>query len=183
MAQLGNGEVLVDRPRNESRNGDSGRRARSPKSAYLLVGGSSDTYSVTVNFATGHFCKKDGGANCHGNMNGKARTYGHIGKRDTRNPVAWCKHVKAALANTEALAEAQEITANAFGQPKAIESKPEPVAAVPAKRVGKARERLAEIEAEAAALRVEVEVGDKVSALVSDYGHAAVLAAIEKAAA
>ncbi len=178
MAQLGNGEVQVDRPRNESKNGDSGRRARSPKSAYLLVGGSSDTYSVTVNFATGHFCKKDGekGAMCQGNMNGKARNYGHVSKRDTRNAVEWCKHVKAAMANTEALSEAQEITATTFGR----KQEPAPVAPpVPVAVIDPAI-RLAEINTEMEALRGQI-VAEKVAALFEEHGREAVLEAIKAA--
>ncbi len=157
MADLSNGETMVDVTRNESRNGDSGRRKRSENSAYLLAGGSRDTYSVTVNFETGHFCKVDGGANCKGNMHGKGQKFGPINARDTRNSGAWCKHVQAVLANVEAVAEAQEITAQAFGKVPATVTatvKP-PVAAFPetVKDEPTARERLATLEAEAAALR------------------------------
>ena len=165
MADLSNGETMVDVPRKEARNGDSGRRKRSENSAYLLAGGSRDTYSVTVNFETGHFCKVDGGANCKGNMHGKGQKFGAINARDTRNSNAWCKHVQAVLANVEQVTEAQEITAQAFGKVPAtakVTVKPAvPAFEAPApspsgiapQPVQTARERLAKLEAEAATLR------------------------------
>lgn len=195
MAHLRDGEVAVS-DKNDSRNGPSGKKARNRHSAYLEVGGSRDAYNVTINFETknGHWCEKVTGERCHGNGNGKGQKYGPPQQRDKRDPQQWCKHVKAGLADTDALAEAMDRTAAAFKPiAKAIPSEAdiadkrefsEPVSVpVPAKRIDAARERLAAIEAEAAALRVDLEIGEKVSALVSDYGHAAVLAAIEKAAA
>jgi hypothetical protein len=85
------------------------------------------------------------------------------------------------LADTEALGEAQDRTAKAFGRvadsfkPKP-EPKPEPVAPTV---TANARERLAAIEAEAAAIRADV--GGKVAALIAEYGADAVKAAIEAA--
>ena len=49
MADLRDREVAVS-DKNDERMGPSGRRARSAKSFYLEVGGSKDTYNVTVNF-------------------------------------------------------------------------------------------------------------------------------------
>jgi hypothetical protein len=152
----------------------------------LEVGGSSDTYNVTVNFDSknGHWCEKESGARCHGNGNGKGRRYGPPQSRDKRNPEEWCKHVQAALADTEALAEAQDRTAKAFGRvadsfkPKP-EPKPAPVAPKADPIVANARERLAAIEAEAAAIRADV--GGKVAALVAEFGVEAVQAAIKAA--
>jgi hypothetical protein len=86
------------------------------------------------------------------------------------------------LADTEALAEAMDRTAKAFGQaakpvakpePKPV-AKPEPTPTVTAN----ARERLAAIEAEKAA--IEAEVGVKVAALVSEYGSEAVAVALRQ---
>ena len=183
MADLRDREVAVSE-KNDSRMGPSGRRARSADSFYLLVGGSRDTYNVTVNFDSknGHWCETVGGKRCHGNGNGKGQKYGPPQSRDKRNPVEWCKHVQAALADTEALGEAQDRTAKAFGRvadsfkPTPTPT-PEPVA-VPTVTAN-ARERLAAIEAEKAA--IVAEVGGKVAALVSEYGAEAVKAAIEAA--
>jgi hypothetical protein len=183
MADLKNGQTMVDVTRNESRMGDSGQRKRSENSAYLLAGGSSDIYSVTVNFETGHFCKVDGGGNCKGNMHGKGQKFGAIAHRNTRNPQEWCKHVQAALANTEALAEAQEITARAFG--KRTETVVPPA---PAPAAESAADRLAKLEAEAEALRAQVraeetgELREAVSALVERFDADRVRAALRDVA-
>jgi hypothetical protein len=167
MADLRNGETSVDVTRNESRMGDSGRRKRSENSAYLLAGGSRDTYSVTVNFETGHFCKVDGGANCKGNMHGKGQKFGPINARDTRNSNEWCKHVSAVLANVEQVAEAQEITAQAFGKKTATVTIKPPVPAFeePTTAEGDARARLATLEAEAAALRESIASDERIDRL------------------
>jgi hypothetical protein len=162
--------------------GPSGRRARSADSFYLLVGGSSDIYDVTVNFDSknGHWCQTVAGARCHGNGNGKGRKYGPPQSRDKRNPIEWCKHVQAALADTEALAEAQDRTAKAFGRvadsfkPKP-EPKPEPVAPTV---TANARERLAAIEAEKAA--IVAEINGKLADIVGEYGADAVYAVIDE---
>lgn len=181
MADLRDREVAVS-DKNDARMGPSGRRARSADSFYLEVGGSRDSYNVTVNFESknGHWCEKFDGARCHGNGNGKGQKYGPPQTRDKRDPQQWCKHVQAALADTEALAEAQERTARAFGR-KAEPVAPKPVAAKVAPVVADAKVRLAELEAEAAKLRTSVEVGDKVAALVSEYGREAVAEAIKAA--
>jgi hypothetical protein len=164
--------------------GPSGRKKRSEDSLYLLVGGSSCAYDVTVNFETanGHWCQKETGERCHGNGNGKARTYGIPSARDKHNPIHWCKHVQAALAATEALAEASDRTAKAFGRKAeriAATPKPAPVAKPAPTVTASARDRLAAIEAEAAAIRADV--GGKVAALVAEFGPEAVKAAIEAA--
>jgi len=186
MADLRNGETCVDVTRNESVKGDAGTRKRSANSAYLLAGGSSDIYSVTVNFETGHFCKVDGGEPCKGNLYGKKGKYGAINVRDTNEPQAWCKHVQAALANAEQIAEAQEITAQAFGKKTAtVVVKP----AVPAfPETSSAADRLRELEAEKAALVAEIaveekslELRDAIHDLVRDHGQAAVEAAVKVA--
>ena len=184
MADLRDREVAVSE-KNDDRMGPSGRRARSAQSFYLLVGGSRDVYDVTVNFDSknGHWCQTVAGARCHGNGNGKGQKYGPPQQRDKRDANQWCKHVQAALADSEALAEAMDRTAKAFGQaakpvakpePKPV-AKPEPTPTVTAN----ARERLAAIEAEAAAIRADV--GGKVAALVAEFGAEAVKAAIEAA--
>lgn len=167
MADLSNGETMVDVTRNESRMGDSGRRKRSADSAYLLAGGSRDIYSVTVNFETGHFCKVDGGSNCKGNMHGKGQKFGPINARDTRNSNEWCKHVQAVLANAEQVAEAQDITAQAFGKVQKAEpvkvtaTVADPVPAFPTS----AQARLAELEAEKAEIVKAIEAEEKTNAL------------------
>ena len=72
MADLRNNETAVSE-KNDSRMGPSGKKARERASLYMLVGGSSDIYDVTVNFdgKNGHWCQKESGARCHGNGNGK----------------------------------------------------------------------------------------------------------------
>jgi hypothetical protein len=92
MADLRDREVAVSE-KNDSRMGPSGRRARSASSFYLEVGGSSDTYNVTVNFDSknGHWCETLAGARCHGNGNGKGQKYGPPQQRDKRDPQQWCK--------------------------------------------------------------------------------------------
>jgi hypothetical protein len=182
MADLRDREVAVSE-KNDSRFGPSGTKARLATSFYLLVGGSSEAYDVTLNFesANGHWCQKESGPRCHGNGNGKSRTYGKPSERDKHNPTHWCKHVSAAMAATEQLAEAQERTAKAFGQaatPKPV-AKPtiEPVAIT--QTVSSARDRLAAIEVEAAAIRADV--AGRVAALVAEFGPEAVKAAIEAA--
>lgn len=187
MADLRDGEVAVSE-KNDSATGPSGRRARSASSFYLLVGGSRDVYDVTVNFDSknGHWCQKESGDRCHGNGNGKGRKYGPPQGRDKRNPQEWCKHVQAALANTEALAEAQERTARAFGRGNPLPlvqtaegHRVRPVAA-PGSLAADARQRLADLEGEAFTLRQEIEA-DKagelrkaLAALVADHGFEAV---------
>lgn len=158
MADLRNGETLVG-PKNDSAKGPSGKRARDRASLYMLVGGSSDIYDVTVNFESknGHWCQKESGARCHGNGNGKGQKYGPPQSRDKHDPNQWCKHVQAALADVEGLAEAEERTACAFGEKarvviKPAVEKPSPSGIAP-QPVQTARERLATLEAEAARLR------------------------------
>ena len=177
MADLRDREVAVS-DKNDSKMGPSGRRARSRDSYYLEVGGSRDTYNVTVNFDSknGHWCQKETGERCHGNGNGKSRTYGKPPQRDKNDPKQWCKHVQAALADVEALAEAQDRTAIAFGftTEKSVAAT-EPVAPTV---TANARERLAALEAEASALRSAVTVTEKVVALVDEFGFEAVKAAL-----
>jgi hypothetical protein len=162
--------------------GPSGRKKRSEDSLYLLVGGSRDVYDVTVNFETknGHWCQTIAGSRCHGNGNGKGQKYGPPQSRDKRNPIEWCKHVQAALAATEALAEASDRTAKAFGR------KADRIAATVAKPVAKpvaptvtasARDRLAAIDAEKAA--IVAEINGKMAALLGEYGAEAVYEVID----
>jgi hypothetical protein len=165
--------------------GPSGRKKRSEDSLYLLVGGSRDVYDVTVNFETknGHWCQTVAGSRCHGNGNGKGQKYGPPQSRDKHNPIEWCKHVQAALAATEALAEASDRTAKAFGR------KADRIAATVAKPVAKpapvapsitasARERLAAIEAEKAA--IVASLNGKLADLLGEFGADAVYAAIDE---
>ncbi len=184
MADLRNGETAVDVTRNQSCLGDSGRRKRNASSAYLLAGGSRDIYSVTVNFKTGHFCKVDGGEPCKGNLHGKGKKFGPINARDTRNAQAWCKHVQAVLANVEQVAEAQEITAVAFGKKAAAIEAPAPspsgIAPQAVQTVAESadpRNRLAKLEAERAELLARIasddkagELRDSVAELVKAHG-------------
>lgn len=188
MADLRDGEVIVDVSRNESQTGDAGTRKRSASSCYLLVGGSSETYSVTVNFDSGHFCKLDhSGDPCKGNLFGKKKKYGAVNVRDTMYRGAWCKHVQAAMADTEAIAEAQEITARAFGKAPRT-PKPTPAPTPEPGLAGSARERLTALEAEETRLRAEIKATDSaeltkaVEGLVECYGHDAVTVALSKAA-
>ena len=174
MADLRNGETMVG-PKNDSRMGPSGKKARLRTSLYMLVGGSSDIYDVTVNFESknGHWCQKESGARCHGNGNGKGQKYGPPQGRDKHDPQQWCKHVKAAMADVEGLAEAEERTARAFGERATVTVKPAvpafeapapaPVKAAPVK--GSASDRLAVLEAEKAALLAEIATEEKTSAL------------------
>jgi hypothetical protein len=183
MAGLRDGETMVS-DKNDTRMGPSGKKARNKHSAYLVVGGSSCDYDVTVNFETknGHWCQKVTGERCHGNGNGKARTYGQPQARDKRNPIEWCKHVQAALAS-ENLQEAMDRTAAAFGegQPvKKAEPTPEPVTPTPTPEpiIASARERLAAIEAEKAA--IVAEINGKLAAIFGEYGADAVNAVIDE---
>jgi hypothetical protein len=151
----------------------------------LEVGGSRDTYNVTVNFDSknGHWCETVSGSRCHGNGNGKGQKYGPPQQRDKRDPQQWCKHVQAALADTEALAEAQDRTAKAFGRvADSYKPKPEPKQVAPVaitQTVSSARDRLAAIEVEAAAIRADV--AGRVAALVAEFGAEAVREAITAA--
>lgn len=175
MADLRDLETMVG-PKNDSAMGPSGKKARERTSLYMLVGGSSDVYDVTVNFETanGHWCQKESGARCHGNGNGKGQKYGPAQQRDKHDPQQWCKHVQAALADVEGLAKAAERTAIAFGEtPRKVEAKPEPVT-VQAKpepvKAESAADRLRKLEAEAESLREQVraEEGAELREAVSD---------------
>ncbi len=181
MADLRDREVAVSE-KNDSRMGPSGRRARSRDSYYLLVGGSSDVYDVTVNFDSknGHWCQKETGEKCFGNVGaGKTGKYGIASGRDKHAPEQWCKHVQAALAATEALGEAMDRTAIAFGftteRSVAASEVLEPVAPTV---TASARERLAAIEAEKAA--IVAEINGKLADLLGEYGADAVYAAIDE---
>ncbi len=193
MADLKNLETMVG-PKNDSAMGPSGKKARKRSSLYMLVGGSSDVYDVTVNFEekNGHWCQKESGARCHGNGNGKGQKYGIPSARDKNNPQHWCKHVQAALADVEGLAKAAERTAIAFGEaPRKSEpvgddlfpgvkvkpavpafDKPESAAdrRVRALKGESAADRLRKLEVEAEALREQVraEEGEELREAVSD---------------
>lgn len=182
MAHLRSGEVAVDRDANLSTTGPSGTRKRKATSCYLLVGGSSNTYKVTISTEGAHFCVDHAGSPCKGNTYGKARKYGPVNVRDTQNPAEWCKHVASAMASPEMIAEAQEITASAFGTSPARkpEPTPEPITPKTLTVTGDARKRLAELEAEAEALRATV-VREAVAALISEHGREAVAEAIKAA--
>jgi hypothetical protein len=173
MADLRDRETAVSE-KNDSPKGPSGTRKRDRNSLYLLVGGSKDTYDVTVNFETknGHWCQTLSGNRCHGNGNGKGQKYGPPQSRDKRDPQQWCKHVQAALGATEHLAEAEERTAAAFGEGRPIRAKvqpavpafKEPVKVVPPVKPVKAgptpAERLKALEAESAALRATIRASE-----------------------
>ena len=180
MAHLRSGEVAVDRDSNLSTTGPSGTRKRKATSCYLLVGGSSNTYKVTISTEGAHFCVDYAGSPCKGNTHGKARKYGPVNVRNTQNPAEWCKHVAGAMASPEMIAEAQDITASAFGATPARKPEPKPERIVRVTVTGDARKRLAELEAEAEALRSTV-VREAVAALISEHGREAVAEAIKAA--
>ncbi len=182
MAHLRSGEVAVDRDANLSTTGPSGTRKRKATSCYLLVGGSSNTYKVTISTEGAHFCVDHAGSPCKGNTFGKARKYGPVNVRNTQNPAEWCKHVAKAMASPEMIAEAQEITASAFGATPA--RKPEPKLERIVRKTtptGDARKRLAEVEAEREALTALV-VTDAVRTLVDEHGADAVRNALDSVA-
>jgi hypothetical protein len=198
MASLRNNETAVS-DKNDSAKGPSGTRARSRTSLYMLVGGSSDVYDVTVNFETknGHWCQKESGARCHGNGNGKGQKYGPPQGRDKRNPVEWCKHVAAALADVEALAEAEDRTAAAFGEGRtatvtvkpAVPAFPETDAAADRLAALNVRARLATLEAEKAAIVAALaseerinKLRDTVAALIGEHTVAEIEEALKYAA-
>ena len=185
MAHLRSGEVAVDRDANLSTTGPSGTRKRKATSCYLLVGGSSNTYKVTISTEGAHFCVDHAGSPCKGNTHGKARKYGPVNVRNTQNPAEWCKHVAGAMASPEMIAEAQEITASAFGATptRKPEPKPEPKLEriVRVTVTGDARKRLAELDAEREALTALV-VTDAVRALVDEHGADAVRNALDSVA-
>jgi hypothetical protein len=194
MADLRDRETMVG-PKNDSKMGPSGTRKRARTSLYMLVGGSKDVYDVTVNFETknGHWCQTEAGARCHGNGNGKGQKFGPPQQRDKRDPQQWCKHVQAALADVEGLAEAEERTAIAFGERERTATvtvkpavpafdKPEPV------KAESAADRLRKVEAEAEALREQIraeesaEVREAVSALVAKFDYDRVREALKEVA-
>lgn len=190
MADLRNGETMVG-PKNDSRMGPSGKKARMRTSLYMLVGGSSDIYDVTVNFESknGHWCQKESGARCHGNGNGKGQKYGPPQQRDKHNPQHWCKHVQAAMADVEGLAEAEERTAKAFGERATVTIKPAVPAfeekAEPVKAEEPAPDRLATLKAERDALIAEIareeqtgKLRKAVAALIEEHGAEAVRKAV-----
>lgn len=181
MAHLRSGEVAVDRDANLSIYGPSGTRKRKATSCYLLVGGSSNTYKVTISTEGAHFCVDHAGSPCKGNTFGKARKYGPVNVRNTQNPAEWCKHVASAMASPEMIAEAQEITASAFGTRKP-EPTPEPIEPKTLTPSGEARKRLAELDAERDALAAEVAVQDAVRAIVDEHGADAVRNALDAVA-
>lgn len=190
MADLRNGEVAVDVAANESTMGPSGNRRRKPTSAYLLVGGSSDVYSVTISTAGGHFCVKQGtGKPCQGNLHGKGQKYGSVHTRDRTDPQQWCKHVQAALAAPDLVAEAQEITAQAFGERTAVVRVADPVPAFPEADESDPRARLAALDAEREELRERIAEADAeelraaIAPLVERFGLDAVKAAALEAVA
>ena len=207
MADLRDREVAVS-DKNDDRMGPSGRRARSKDSLYLEVGGSKDVYNVTINFDStqGHWCEKFSGDRCHGNGNGKSRTYGKPSERNKRNPQHWCKHVQAAMSATDMLAEAQERTAIAFGAPRTarLVEAPRAVVApvvVEAPRAvvapvvveaphASARERLAALDAERERLVAEVAADEKaaelrtaIAELINVHGKVSIAEALNEAAA
>ena len=193
---LRNLEVAVDEERNSTTLGDArnAARPREEASCYLLVGGSNDVYSVTMNYTEeagkgGHFCKiAHSGKPCPGNTFSLKKTHGAANQRDVHNPAQWCKHIKAAFAAPEMIAEAQDITARAFGRTATVTIK-EPVPAFETvKAEPTARERLAEIEAEADALRETLkaekagELRDAVAALLETHEWDDIIEALNAAA-
>lgn len=179
MAHLRDGEVEVDRDSNLSVKGPSGTRKRAATSCYLLVGGSSNTYKVTISTAGAHFCVDHAGKPCKGNTFGKAQTYGSVHGRNREDARQWCKHVGAALASPELIAEAQDITAGAFGLKPKSEPEPAPVTPPTLTPTGDARKRLAELDAERAALAASIAVESGVRALVDEHGGDAVREALD----
>lgn len=190
MADLRNGEVAVDVESNQNVFGPAGTRKRKATSCYLLVGGSANTYKVTISTVGALFCVDHAGKPCKGNTWGKAKRYGDVHSRDRNNPIEWCKHVQAAMADTEAIAEAQDLTAAAFGG-STVEAVPVPrkakvktnpndvTLALPTVTVtASARERLAAIEAEKAA--IVASLNGKLADLLGEFGADAVYAAIDE---
>lgn len=202
MASLFDGEVAVNEAANQSIYGPSGRRKRSECSAFLSVGGSSCEYDVTINFNSGHACidprKVAKGARdkrCFGNANGKGQKYGAENQRDTRNPIEWCKHVIAAMADVEKLTEAQELSVLAFNPaPRVVEAKVRvlaPVVAFPEvpnqhPALKSDAELLADSEAETERLREKIgaakteELRTALATLVKEHGHMQVENALDE---
>lgn len=198
MAHLANLEVQVPRAKNSV--AGIGRKKTSPHSCYLRVGGSSSVYVVTLNWnldptkGKGHYCATEHDAKpCPGNTFSMKRTWGAIIDRDRNDPRQYCKHVKAALADTEAIAEAQEIRAQAFGTPEPApvvvvpEPEPEPVIVAEVSEIETAKLRLAEIEAEGARVRDEIAAAERaecfaaVAALEKRFGYSLMREALKAA--
>lgn len=196
MAHLRNLEVAVDYEKN--RRVGTGRSKTSPHSCYLRVGGSRDVYSVTLNWnrdpklGKGHFCATEhDGKPCPGNTFSMKKRWGAIIDRDRNAPHMYCKHVKGALADIEAIAEAQEIRAQAFGTvatpEPVIEPKPAPVVAVEPEQVKTAAERLAELDRERAELAEELAAEERaecfaaVAELEKRFGYSLVREALRAA--
>lgn len=186
--------ISVDRIKNESR----GKRGTAKESLYFgVLGSRGNSYGVTLNYDTGHFCE------CKG-MISKVRKYGAVGTLDTRNPQHWCKHINEArsAAAFELRIEARRIRNQTFGIhepardpetgkvlddapviPAPVNPRRKAVAATKAKSGDKSHaERLAEIEAERAAILAEMgKVEKAVEALISEHGVEAVADALAKA--
>jgi hypothetical protein len=192
--------ISVDTIKNQS----SGKRGTAKDSLYFNVGSdsSSATHDVTLNYGTGHFCT------CRG-MISKIRKFGAVSTLNTHQSLSlpptsrhFCKHIHAVRsADPELRIEARRLRNEHFGisetptDPETGRTSGEmsapgtgrraAVRATHEKRAARgdegARERLAEIEAQAAALREQIEIEDALENLYKQYGKKAVISSMQAA--
>lgn len=196
------GSIQVDNRKNA---GSAGTK----DSTYFGAGSdsSSTTHEVTLNYGTGHWCSCRGMIAKKKKFGSVADTHQNVGIAQTSRH--YCKHITSVRAADPSIRiEARRIRNDAFGiseppvdaetgatdaptatLPRAPKAAPTGRrAAVKASREAKAargdqtaRDRLAEIENQAAALRKQVELEDAIAALRVSHGDDAVKAALEVA--
>lgn len=167
---------------------------------------SSATHEVTLNYGTGHWCSCRGMIAKKKKFGSVANPHQSTSVHQTGRH--YCKHVTGVRrADPSIRIEARRIRNDAFGinetptdaETGATSDAVQPTPATPAQPTGRraavaasrqakadrgdatARERLAEIEAQAEGIRAQIEIEDTLSALKAKHGEAAVKAALEVA--
>ena len=192
------GSIAVDNRKNA---GSAGTK----DSTYFAAGSdsSSATHEVTLNYGTGHWCSCRGMIAKKKKFGSVADTHQNVGIVQTSRH--YCKHVTSVRAADPSIRiEARRIRNDAFGimetptdaetgatgevvtQTPATPAQPTGRrAAVAASRKAKAargdetaRERLAEIELQAAEMRKQIELEDAIADLKAKHGNDAVKAAL-----
>lgn len=188
------GSIAVDNRKNA---GSAGTK----DSTYFAAGSdsSSTTHEVTLNYGTGHWCSCRGMIAKKKKFGSVADPHQNTGLPQTSRH--YCKHVQAVrTADPSIRIEARRIRNDAYGimeTPTDAETGTtgevvQPTPATPAQPTGRraavaasreakaargegtARERLAEIEAQAAAMRKQIEIEDAISVLTKKHGAEAV---------
>lgn len=188
------GSIAIDNRKNA---GSAGTK----DSTYFAAGSdsSSSTHEVTLNYGTGHWCSCRGMIAKKKKFGSVADPHQNTGLPQTSRH--FCKHVQAIrTADSSIRIEARRLRNEAFGimetptdaetgatgeavtvpikAGKTISGRKAAIAASreakAARGEGNARERLAEIEAQAAAMRKQIEIEDAVKALTDKHGAEAV---------